>query len=262
MSYQTLNFEEKDAVAIITFNRPQSLNALSKALLDEFVQALDLIATSPAVRVLILTGAGPKAFIAGADIREIAKCDAIGGKGFARHGQSVMAQLEALPVPVIAAVNGYALGGGLEVALACDFIYASQSAMFGLPEINLGIIPGFGGTQRLTRLVGKQRAKEMIFTGRHLSAQEALDFGLVNKICAPEELMEAVYQTAQEIAAKGAVALMGAKQAIDQGADLDLANACNLEANAFALCLASEDAGEGTNAFLEKRKPEFKAHRP
>ena len=146
--------------------------------------------------------------------------------------------------------------------MACDFIYASQTAVFGLPEINLGIIPGFGGTQRLTRLVGKQRAKELIFTGRHLSAQEALDIGLVNKICAPAELMEAVYQTAQEIAAKGAVALMGAKQAIDQGADLDLANACNLEANAFALCLASEDAGEGTHAFLEKRKPEFKAHRP
>jgi enoyl-CoA hydratase len=159
---------------------------------------------------------------------------------------------------VIAAVNGYALGGGSELALACDFIYASENAMFGLPEITLGIIPGFGGTQRLPRLVGVNKAKEMIFTGKMVPAGEAAEIGLVNKVCAPEVLMEEVFKTAKAIAAKGKVALRAAKQAINNGINADLATGCGIELDAFALCMASEDAREGTAAFLEKRKPVFK----
>ena len=258
MAFQNIIFEVESGIAVVTFNRPKALNALNNALLEEFSRALDDIAQDEGIRVLILTGSGEKAFVAGADISELATYDALRAKNFSQLGHSIIGRLQQLPIPVIAAVNGFALGGGSEMALACDFVYASENAMFGLPEINLGLIPGFGGTQRLPRLIGKNRAKELIFTGKMIPAAEAQDYGLVNRVCPPDNLMEEVTKTAQTIAAKGRVSLRAAKQAINQGTDADLATGCGIEIDNFALCFASEDAAEGTRAFLEKRKPEFK----
>ncbi len=258
MAYQNLLFDVKEAVATITFNRPKALNALNVDLLKEFSQVLDEILQNEGIKVLILTGAGDKAFVAGADITELATFSPLEAKLFARKGHDVFNKLQALPIPVIAAVNGYALGGGNELALACDFIYASESAMFGLPEINLGLIPGFGGTQRLARLIGKNRAKEMIFTGKMISASEAKEIGLVNKVFPAENLMEEVSKTAHGIAQKGRVSLRAAKQVVENGLNVDLASGCSMEVDAFAICLASEDSKEGTRAFLEKRKANFK----
>ena len=258
MDFQHLIFQVDDGIATITFNRPRALNALNEALLGEFSALLDRIGADEDIRVLILTGAGDKAFVAGADITEIATFDTLKAKYFSKKGQEAINRLEMLPIPVIAAVNGFALGGGSEMALACDFIYASENAVFGLPEINLGIIPGFGGTQRLARLVGKNMAKEMIFTGRMVPAAEAREIGLVNRVCPAEELMAEVRKTAEVIRAKGRVSLRAAKQAVNRGADVDLASGCAIEVDAFAVCFGSEDAAEGTRAFLEKRKPVFK----
>ncbi len=257
MTFENLIFEIDNGIATLTFNRPKALNALNKALLEEFDAVLDEVEKNEAIRVLILTGAGEKAFVAGADISEIAKMNPLLAKRFATKGQKVFSRLESLPIPVIAAVNGFALGGGTEVALSCDFIYASEKAVFGLPEITLGIIPGFGGTQRLARLVGTNMAKELIFTGKTFPAGDAKSYGIVNKVCPPESLMEEVLKTAKAIAAKGAVSLRAAKQAISCGKDVDLETGCRFEADAFALCVASKDAAEGTSAFLEKRKAAF-----
>jgi len=257
MELNTIMFDLEADIATITFNRPKALNALSSELLREFGQVLDNLGTNETVRVLILTGSGDKAFVAGADITELATFDALQAKLFAKAGHEVLGRLQALPIPVIAAVNGYALGGGTEVALACDFIYASENAMFGLPEIKLGLIPGFGGTQRLTRLIGKNMAKELIFTGRMVSAAEAQQMGLVNKVLPLPSLMESTVQTAKEIAQKGRVSLRAAKEAVNGGMDVDLATGCRMEIDAFALCMASEDAREGTAAFLEKREAKF-----
>lgn len=259
MQYENIVYECADGIATLTFNRPKALNALNAALLREFSQCLEAIDQDENVRVLILTGSGDKAFVAGADISELATLGPLDAKFFCQLGHDAIGKLQALSIPVIAAVNGFALGGGSEMALACDFIYASESAMFGLPEITLGIIPGFGGTQRLPRLVGKNMAKEMIFTGKMLSAGEALALGMVNKVCKPEELMDAVRKTAKGIAAKGRVSLRAAKAVVNAGMDVDLATACRMEIDAFALCMASPDAKEGTTAFLEKRKPSFTA---
>lgn len=258
MTYENINFEIEDRIATITFNRPKALNALNRALLDEFADAVDRVAMDETVRVLVLTGSGDKAFVAGADITEINQLGPLGGKHFARRGLEAINRLPQIPVPVIAAVNGYALGGGTEMALACDFIYAAESATFGLPEINLGIIPGFGGTQRLSRLIGPNMAREMIYTGKMIDAAEAFRLGIVNRVCAPDQLMTDVLKTAAVMATKGRVALRAAKQAITNGLNVDLASGLALENDAFALCLASADAREGTGAFLEKRKPEFK----
>ncbi len=257
MAYTNIIYEASDGIATITFNRPKALNALNRELLEEFTAALDQVAGDAAVRVLVLTGAGEKAFVAGADITEIARFTPLQAKRFAARGQAAISRLQALDIPVIAAVNGFALGGGTEMALACDFVYASEKARFGLPEITLGIIPGFGGTQRLPRLIGANAAKELIFTGRMVSADEAARLGIVNRICPPEALMEAVLETARVIAAKGRVALRAAKQAVNRGLNADLATGCALEVDAFALCLASPDAKEGTGAFLEKRTAVF-----
>lgn len=257
-SYENILLDSKEGIATITFNRPKALNALNRALLGELSDALDDIAGDEEIRVLILTGAGDKAFVAGADISELATFDALQGKVFARQGQQVFAKLQELSIPVIAAVNGFALGGGSEIALACDFIYASENAKFGLPEITLGLIPGFGGTQRLPRLIGPNRAKEMIYTGKMISAAEAQSIGMVNRVLPAEGLMDAVMETAKAIAAKGKVSLRAAKGAINTGLNADLDTGCRIECDAFALCMASEDAKEGTKAFLEKRKPEFK----
>lgn len=258
MTYQNIIYEVDADFATITFNRPKALNALSSELIAELSRAIDEVSRNEDVRVLILTGAGDKAFVAGADINELAKLSTLAAKNFAQKGHDVIHRLQQLPIPVIAAVNGYALGGGTEIALACDFIYASENAVFGQPEINLGLIPGFGGTQRLPRLIGKNLAKELIFTGRMVPAAEAEKIGLVNSVHPQETLMEEVLKTAKTMATKGKVSLRAAKQAINSGMDVDLATACKIEIDTFALCMASDDAREGTTAFLEKRSPEFK----
>jgi enoyl-CoA hydratase len=257
MAYENIIYQVEEGIATITFNRPKALNALNAALLGELSDALDKIAADEDIRVLILTGSGDKAFVAGADITELATFNPLSAKNFVTFGQSVIDKLQKLPIIVIAAVNGFALGGGTEIAIACDFIYASENAKFGQPEINLGLIPGFGGTQRLPRLIGTNMAKELIFTGKMVSAAEGNQVGLVNKVVAPEALLDEVMKVAKEIAAKGKVSLRAAKQAVNNGINTDLATGLKIEIDAFALSYSSKDAQEGTSAFLEKRKPDF-----
>jgi enoyl-CoA hydratase len=256
MSYQTILFDQEAGVATITFNRPDRLNALNHEMLSEFKDALDRVSGDEAIRVLLLTGAG-RSFIAGADIKVFLDFDPLAAREFADTAHRIGFKLEALEIPVMACVNGFALGGGLEMAMAADFIYAADTARLGQPEINLGIIPGFGGTQRLSRLVGKGAAKEMVLTGRLLNASEAKIVGLVAQVFPADSFMEECRKVARSLAAKGRVSLRAAKQAMDRGFDLDLRNACLLEVDAFALCFASPDAHEGARAFLEKRQPKF-----
>jgi enoyl-CoA hydratase len=258
-----LGFERQDdtGIATITFNRPEALNALNLATMRELAKVLEQVVEDEGIKVLILTGAGAKAFIAGADIAEIQQLSPLGGREFARLGQAIIDRLQHLAVPVIAAVNGYALGGGCEMALACDFIYASETAVFGLPEIALGIIPGFGGTQRLPRLVGANMAREMIFTGKFLTASEAKEIGLVNRCFPPDQLLSETQAVARLMAKNGRVSLRAAKDAIRAGQNVDLQTGLAIERDAFALCLASPDAKEGTTAFLEKRKAKFTGRR-
>lgn len=258
MAYENIIYDIQDNLALITFNRPKALNALNGALIDELSDALDAIAGNEEIKVLILTGAGDKSFVAGADISELATFNSLQAKLFSERGQTAIFKIQELSIPVIAAVNGFALGGGSEIALACDFIYASDNAKFGLPEITLGIIPGFGGTQRLPRLIGQNAAKELIFTGNMISAAEAQTLGLVNRVCSQEELMDQVRKTAQTIASRGRVSLRAAKQAVNRGMNVDIVTGCQIEVEAFSVCMASPDAKEGTSAFLEKRKAEFK----
>lgn len=259
MSFENIILETEGSIATIFFNRPKALNALNNALFDELDTALDQISENKEIKVLILTGKGDKAFVAGADISELVKMNPLQGKYFSRKGQKVFSKIEALPIPAIAAVNGFALGGGLEAAMGCDFIYASTKALFGLPEINLGLIPGFGGTQRLARRIGENLAKELVFTGKNIDAQTALEYGIVNKVCEPDKLMEEAKKTAGLIASKGKVALRSAKEAIQNGLATDLETGCRIENDIFGLTMSSEDAKEGTSAFLEKRKPVFKS---
>ena len=256
MSYKTIKVEISDSIATLTFDRPEVLNALNLEVIAEFHGAILQIRENSDVRVLILTGAG-KAFVAGADITVLQGFDPLGAKQFAQAGQSALFALEAMDIPVIACVNGFALGGGCEIAMACDFLYAAEKAKLGQPEINLGLIPGFGGSQRLVRLVGKGRAKELCMTGRIIKAQEAFAMGLVTRIFPAESLMEETLKIARNIAEKGAVALRAVKHVIDNGFDVDLKTACALEADAFSVCFASPDQKEGTTAFLEKRAPKF-----
>lgn len=258
MAYENIIFEAEGSIAKITFNRPKALNALNQALLGEFAEALGEIEKNEEIKVLVLTGSGDKAFVAGADITEINKLSPLEAKFFCKKGHDAISMLQELPIPVIAAVNGFALGGGSEMALACDFIYAADSAKFGLPEITLGIIPGFGGTQRLPRVIGPNLAKEMIFTGKMISAEEAKAYGMVNKVVPLEELMDSVMKTAKSIAAKGRVSLRAAKYAVNTGLDVDLTTGRKVEIDSFALCIESQDSKEGTSAFMEKRKAEFK----
>ncbi len=256
MSYNTILFEKTESIARITFNRPDKLNALNREMAREFSQALDQVAQDQDIRVLLLTGQG-RAFISGADISVFVELDPLSGKRFAQRAHEVVFKLERLDIPVIACVNGYALGGGLEIAMACDFIYAAETARFGQPEINLGIIPCVGGTQRLARLVGKGLAKELCLTGRLIDAWEAKAMGLVAQVFPAETLMEECYKTARSLAEKGRVALRAVKEVINRGFEVDLASGCAMEIDAFAVCLASPDAREGARAFLEKRKPNF-----
>jgi enoyl-CoA hydratase len=257
MNYENIIYEEKDRVGLITFNRPKALNALNQALLDELDEVLGRIAEQENIRAVVLTGAGNKAFVAGADITELVKLNPLQTKNCSARGHAILSKIESLSQPVIAAVNGYALGGGCEIALTCDFIYASEEAVFGLPEINLGLIPGYGGTQRLPRLIGKGMAKEMIYTGKMISAKEAKDIGLVNKVIAPGLLMEESMKTAGLIASKGAVAMRAAKQSTNEGYGESLGIGLGIEINHFALTAASSDSREGLNAFLEKREAHF-----
>jgi enoyl-CoA hydratase len=258
MAYENIIFTVEERVAVIKFNRPKALNAINPDVLKEMNSALDEIEADASIGALVLTGEGEKAFVAGADIAHMANLSPLQGLKFSRDGQDLLFRLEGLPIPVVACVNGFALGGGTEIAMACDFIYASEKAKFGQPEITLGIIPGFGGTQRLSRLVGKAMAKELCMTGGMINAQEARDIGLVNKVFPPEKLWEETMKTAKGMAAKGKVSMRGIKQSIDRGYDLDLRSGCYLEADAFSLCTSSPDAKEGMTAFLEKRKPDFK----
>jgi enoyl-CoA hydratase len=221
-------------------------------------KALDEVESDPSIRVLILTGAGDKAFVAGADISMMVNLAPLQLREFSVALHDLGFRLEGFPMPVIACVNGFALGGGTEIAMACDFIYASETAKFGQPEINLGIIPGAGGTQRLPRLVGKGMAKELCMTGAIISAQEAKEIGLVNKVFPADKLWEETVKTARGMASKGRFSLMAAKRCIDRGYNLDLHAGCAVESDQFALCMASPDGKEGMSAFLEKRKPEFK----
>lgn len=258
MSYENIIFEIEGGVAVIKFNRPKALNAIIPAVLEDVDDALDKVEADPTVRVLVLTGEGEKAFVAGADISYMVNLSPLEGRRFSRDGHELLFRLERFPLPVIACVNGFALGGGTEISIACDFIYASENARFGQPEINLGIIPGFGGTQRLARLVGKGMAKELCMTGVMISAQEAKEIGLVNKVFPPDRLWEETMKTANLMASKGKVSLRAAKSCIDRGYDVDLPSGCYMESDAFALCMTSPDREEGMGAFLEKRKPEFK----
>jgi enoyl-CoA hydratase len=244
-------------VSTLTINRPDKLNALSREVLSDLSAAVETLATRAEVRAAVITGTG-KAFVAGADIAAMKNMTAAEGLAFAALGHGVFAAIEQLRCPVIAAVNGFALGGGCELALACDFIYASSKAKFGQPEVNLGIIPGFGGTQRLPRRVGAAVARELIYSGKMIDAEEALRIGLVNAVFEPDVLLAAATKTATEIASKGPLAVAAAKRLIRDGVDLPLPDANRLEQAAFGETFGTEDQSEGMGAFLEKRAPAFK----
>ena len=258
MSYENIIFEVEADVGIVRFNRPKALNAINPEMVKELDDALSKVKADSNIRVLILTGQGDKAFMAGADISQMANFDTLQLRRFSRDLHEVQFRLEGLPIPVIACVNGFALGGGTEMAMASDFIYASENAKFGQPEINLGLIPGAGGTQRLPRLVGKGMAKELCMTGAIISAQEAREIGLVNKVFPHELLWEETMKTAGILVSKGRVSLMFVKRCVDRGLDMGLRDGCFMESDAFGLCMASPDGKEGLTAFLEKRKPDFK----
>jgi enoyl-CoA hydratase len=258
MAFETIRVEYQAGLAILTIDRPKNLNALNTQCLQEIDDALGEIAGSPNVRVLILTGAGEKSFVAGADIGEMASLSPEEARRFSATGHRVCNSLEWLPFPTIAAVNGFALGGGCELALACDLIYVSEKAKLGLPEVGLGVIPGFGGTQRLSRLVGKVRAKELVFTGQMIDAARAKDIGLALEVLAPDQLLAHCKTIAAKIASNGPVAVAQAKRVIELGANADLRTANELERQSFAVLFGTEDQREGMKAFLEKRPPQFK----
>jgi enoyl-CoA hydratase len=258
MDERNLIIEKTGHIARVIVNRPKVLNALNRKTVEELDDAFKELGSDPSIKVLILTGAGEKSFVAGADINEVSGYDPTEGALFAHHGQSVLNRIENLGKPVIAAINGFALGGGCEIAMACHIRVASNKARLGQPEILLGIIPGFGGTQRLARLIGEGRAMELVLTGDQISAEEAYRMGLLNKVVPPEALQETVTALAQKLAAKGALTLRYAMDAVHHGLQTSLAEGLNLEANLFAMCCATEDKREGTRAFLEKRPPNFK----
>lgn len=258
MNYQNLLVDIKEKIAIVTINRPEKLNALNHQTLTEIKDAFEKLNSDDNVLVVILTGAGEKAFVAGADISELSKLNMLEGKDFAEFGQSVFTYIENLNKPVIAAVNGFALGGGCELALSCHIRIASENAKFGQPEVNLGIIPGYGGTQRLTRLIGSGLAMEMILTGDMIDSTEAYRIGLANKIYPLPDLMSKAWEMAQKISSKGQQAIRFAIKAVRTVEEVSLKQGQNVEASLFALCCGTEDFKEGTSAFLDKRKPLFK----
>ena len=253
-----LEMDVERGVAVLTFNRADKLNALNRALLEELDAAFDAISANSGVRALVITGAGSKAFVAGADISELAALDSHdAARDFARYGQSVFTKIERMTIPVIMAINGYALGGGCELALCGDIRLASETAQLGQPEINLGIIPGYGGSQRLARIIGRDRAKGLIFTGERIGAEDALRLGLVDRIVPAATLMDEAVSLALTLAGKAPRALALAKMAINDGIDLPLDEALDLEAELFAQSADTADRREGTAAFLEKRQPKW-----
>lgn len=258
MTYTHIVFETLEpGIFLLTIDRPKALNALNGDTLDEIAAAIAHVGADAAARALLVTGAGDRAFVAGADIAQMQNFNAAQAQAFSEKGHRTFRALEMLPVPAIALVNGYALGGGCELAMACDWIIASERAQFGQPEVNLGVVAGFGGTQRLPRLVGRAMAMELLVTGRMVKAAEALRIGLANQVVAPTELRDKGLEIARLIAAKGPVAVRLTKQVVQRGQDLDLANACQQEAYAFGLTCATEDQKEGMQAFLDKRAAKF-----
>lgn len=258
MNYQNILFEIKNHTALVTVNRPDKLNALNAQTINELEDVFQSIKNNPEIFVVIIIGSGEKAFVAGADIAELNKLDVISAKEFSEKGNRVFRAIETLDKPVIAAVNGFALGGGCELALACHIRFASENAKFGQPEVNLGIIPGYGGTQRLARVINSARALEMILTGDMIGAEEALRIGLVNKVYPLIDLLNKTLEIADKIASKGQQTIRFALKAVKATDNISLSEGLAYEASLFALVCGTDDFKEGTAAFLEKRKPQFK----
>lgn len=256
MDYQNILFAVEDGIATITINRPKALNALNQATVSELKDVVEKIAADKAIKVVIITGAGAKSFVAGADIKEMASKNAAEGREWGQFGQNVFTEIENLPQPVIAAINGFALGGGCELSCACDIRYAAENAKFGQPEVGLGITPGFGGTQRLARLVGPGMAKQLIYTAKNIKADEAMRIGLVNAVYPLEELMPAAEKLATTIAKNAPIAVRACKKAINDGLQVDMDAAVVIEEKLFGSCFETADQKEGMGAFLEKRKHE------
>ncbi len=251
-------FEREGGIATITINRPKALNALNIDTLKEIHQCFLEMEGDASVQAVILTGSGDKAFVAGADIASMLDIDPYEARKFGNFGHQVLQTIEQFPRPVIAAINGFALGGGCELSMACDIRVASDTAKFGQPEVNLGVIPGFGGTQRLPRLVGKGRALELLYTGDIIDAEEAYRIGLVNKVVAPEQLLTVCKKMAGKIGSKGPLAIALCKEAVNNGMEMDIGRACQHEIDLFGLCFASSEQKEGMRAFIEKRPANFK----
>jgi enoyl-CoA hydratase len=255
--FQNILVERDGLIAVVSVNRPAKLNALDNQTIGELHAAIVALEADEGVGAIVLTGSGPKAFVAGADIEMLAKQGVLDGTANAKHGQTMMSRIETCRKPVLAAINGFALGGGLELAMACDVRYAATTAKMGLPEVSLGIIPGYGGTQRLARLVGSGAALQMILTGDHIGADEALRIGLVQAIHPPEELLAKVKEVAKKMISRGPTALAMAKEALRRGAHLPIAEGLALEADLFGMISSTAEMKEGMAAFLEKRKPSW-----
>ena len=255
--YQYLIIEKKDGIATLTLNRPDKMNALSESVIIELQSAFESLGQDDSVGGIIFTGAGEKAFIAGADIAELAQLDSVTARDRARAGQRLTRTMETLGKPILAAINGFALGGGCELAMACTFRIASENALLGQPEVKLGVIAGFGGTQRLTRLVGRGRALELLLMGDPVSAEEAHRMGLVNRVVTKEDLLPQAHKIMQKISSVGPVAVRFTLDSVDRGCDISLEEALEMEADLFGLCFSTQDMREGTKAFLEKRKAAF-----
>jgi len=260
MAYETLLFDVTSGLARVTINRPDKLNALNGAVLRDLGEAADAVARNVGIRAVILTGAGSKAFVAGADIAELTTQGPMDGKARAQAGQAIFRAFEHLNKPVIAAVNGFALGGGCELAMACHLRVASDTARFGQPEVKLGLLPGYGGTVRLPRIVGKGRALELLLTGAIIDAAEALRIGLVNRVVPAERLLDEAEALARSIMDQGPLAVRSVLEAVDAGYEMSQADALLLESTLFGLLSSTDDMREGTRAFLEKRKPAFEGH--
>jgi len=258
MNYQNILYEIKNHIGLVTINRPDKLNALNNQTINEIEDVIKSIKSNPDIFIVVITGSGEKAFVAGADIAELNNLEVISAKEFSEKGNRVFRSIETLDKPVIAAVNGFALGGGCELALACHIRIASDNAKFGQPEVNLGIIPGYGGTQRLSRVINSARALEMILTGDMISADEAFRIGLVNKVYPQAELLNKTLELAEKIASKGQQAIRFALKAVKATDNMSLSEGLSYEASLFALTCGTEDFKEGTSAFLQKRKPDFK----
>lgn len=257
LEFKHLILDRENNIGVLRINRPQAMNSLNTEVLKELREAVEEVKMDKDIHVLVITGEG-KAFVAGADISEMSTMDSVQARSFAEAGLKAFREIEILEKPVIAAVNGFALGGGCELAMACDIRIASSKAKFGQPEVGLGVTPGFGGTVRLSRLVGLAKAKELIYTGNIIKADEAMEIGLVNRVVEPDQLMEAAMEMAGKIASNAQLAVRYSKQSINRSFETDLETGMEIERNLFGLCFSTEDQKEGMKAFGEKRKPEFK----